>query len=201
MTNDSQGEKVGAAICCADGRAQGADRKWLKQHRGVQHVDKITCPGVVKRLADCNGHTNSLMLWVMAITVLGLLWYGAVSYSDSFLVGTGMGGVSIWVLTRLFAHNRRVREIKKELGILVRSHGIKHVVISAHHNCAGNPVSKDEQLEQLQRARRTVEAFGYDIEIILLWINDQWMPEEIRPASLTTSRRKGIRGMLLMGKA
>ena len=80
----------------------------------------------------------------------------------------------------------RIELIKEMLEISIREHGSRNVTIAAHHDCAGNPVAKEVQFEQLARAREVVRGMIKDlnfdhlgIEITLLWVNGQYLPEEV----------------------
>jgi hypothetical protein len=83
------------------------------------------------------------------------------------------------------------RWIHKKLRISIISHGSRKISIAAHHNCIGNPKCKEAQIKQLKEAKKTVERmiaeFELDIEIILLWINKDHMPEEILDSQEETS--------------
>lgn len=67
-----------------------------------------------------------------------------------------------------------VEQIINRVGISVEKHGSKVVAITAHHDCAGNPVSKDEHIAHLRQAIATIKSWGFDVEIIALWIDDNW---------------------------
>jgi len=71
-----------------------------------------------------------------------------------------------------------VENIKKRVGISVDKHGSKVIAIVGHHDCAGNPVSKEEQIEQLKQAQKTVESFGFNAGIILLYVEGDWQAVE-----------------------
>ena len=74
-----------------------------------------------------------------------------------------------------------IENIKKRVGISVGHHGSKSIAIVGHFGCAGNPAEKQEQIKHLKEAKKTVESFGFDAEIILLWIEGGWQTiEEIR---------------------
>jgi len=64
--------------------------------------------------------------------------------------------------------------IRRRLDISVAKHGSKVVAIVAHHDCAGNPVSKEQQLKQLVEAIRTVRAWGYSVLLLGLWADEHW---------------------------
>lgn len=77
-----------------------------------------------------------------------------------------------------------IQNIEKRVGISVNHHGSKVVVIVGHFGCAGNPAKKEDQIEHLKRARKTIESFKLDVEIILLWVNGDWKTvEKIEPLS------------------
>ena len=71
-----------------------------------------------------------------------------------------------------------IEDIKKRVEISVNHHGSKVVAIAGHDGCAGNPASKEEQIEHLKKAKKSVEAFGLPAEIILLWVEDDWKTVE-----------------------
>ena len=71
-----------------------------------------------------------------------------------------------------------VENIKKRVGISVHHHGAKVIAVVGHFGCAGNPVEKKEQIKHLHKAKETVESFGFNIEVILLWVADGWSKAE-----------------------
>ncbi len=71
-----------------------------------------------------------------------------------------------------------IENIKKRVGISVEHHGSKVIAIVGHFGCAGNPVEKEEQIKHLQEARKTVESFGFEVEIICLWVEGDWKTVE-----------------------
>lgn len=72
-----------------------------------------------------------------------------------------------------------VDDIKKRLEISVKKHGSTVIALVGHDDCAGNPAGKEQQIEHLRKAKETVESFGFDIEVILLWISDGWQEAEL----------------------
>lgn len=71
-----------------------------------------------------------------------------------------------------------IENIKKRVGISVEHHGAKTIAIVGHFSCAGNPVEKKQQSEHLKQAIKTVEAFGFDMEIVPLWVDGDWTTVE-----------------------
>ncbi len=70
------------------------------------------------------------------------------------------------------------KSILKRIDISVEKHASKGIAIIAHHDCAGNPVDKDKQLEQLSRSIRFIKG-KYDLPVIGLWVNEEWEVELI----------------------
>ena len=64
--------------------------------------------------------------------------------------------------------------IKRRVDISVNGHGSKAIAIACHHDCAGNPVDKDTQLQQLHDSANTVTAWEFGTQLIKLWIDDNF---------------------------
>ena len=74
-----------------------------------------------------------------------------------------------------------VENIKRRLGVSVKYHKAKIVVIVAHEDCAANPAKKEVQIQHLREAAKTVESFNLGLEIILLWLDSTFKNvEEIK---------------------
>lgn len=67
-----------------------------------------------------------------------------------------------------------IENIKKRIAISVEKHGSKVIAIVGHHDCAGNPVSKEEQINHLKQAKKVVEGFGFPAEVIMLYAEGDW---------------------------
>jgi carbonic anhydrase len=74
--------------------------------------------------------------------------------------------------------NAVIDDIKKRVAISVEHHGSKVVAVVGHFGCAGNPVPKEEQIEQLKKCKEAVELFGFPVEVILLWVDGDWQTVE-----------------------
>ena len=65
--------------------------------------------------------------------------------------------------------------------ISVTHHNSVGLAIVAHHDCAGNPTSKTEQLEDLEfGVKYLTEQFG-EIPVIGLWVDEKWEVSEVFP--------------------
>ncbi|MFA5065730.1 MAG: carbonic anhydrase [Dehalococcoidia bacterium] len=73
-----------------------------------------------------------------------------------------------------------VKSIKSRVEISVSAHGSKIIALFAHHDCAGNPVSKEEHIRQVRDSLKLIESWGLPVnDIIGLWLNDGWTVEPI----------------------
>jgi hypothetical protein len=69
--------------------------------------------------------------------------------------------------------------IRKRIEISLNHHGSKFIAISGHHDCAGNPVAKDVQLVQLAAAKVFLETEYPGVEVVKLWVDENWRVEEL----------------------
>jgi carbonic anhydrase len=72
-----------------------------------------------------------------------------------------------------------IARVKEKVDTSVNQHGSKVIAIVGHCDCKGNPAGKEHQIEHLKKARDTIKAFGFDAEIILLWVKEDWKTVEI----------------------
>jgi hypothetical protein len=74
----------------------------------------------------------------------------------------------------------QVESIKSRVRISVDAHGSQTILIAAHHDCAGNPVSREEHIRQVRDCLKVVKSWGLPVrDIIGVWINDSWAVEPI----------------------
>jgi carbonic anhydrase len=71
-----------------------------------------------------------------------------------------------------------IENIKKRVDVSVNHHGSKVIAIVGHHDCAGNPVGKEDQIKQLNESKKVVEGFSFNAEIILLYVEGDWQTVE-----------------------
>ncbi|NOR16214.1 hypothetical protein GQ543_00675 [candidate division WOR-3 bacterium] len=65
-----------------------------------------------------------------------------------------------------------VESIKNRVMISVNKHGSQNVIVVSHHDCAGNPVSKKEHLEQLKKSVDVISSWELGVKIIGVWIGE-----------------------------
>ncbi len=62
--------------------------------------------------------------------------------------------------------------------VSVNKHGSQSIALCSHADCAGNPADDDIQQQQLVEAVKYVKDKFPQVEVIGLWINDNWQPQE-----------------------
>lgn len=72
-----------------------------------------------------------------------------------------------------------LESIKKRIEISVYKHGSKVIALVGHHDCAGNPVDRKVQEDQLKQSVETIKAWNFDVDVICVYVNDNWTVEEI----------------------
>jgi len=82
---------------------------------------------------------------------------------------------------KILAENgAEVDSIKRRVNISVEAHGSKIIAVIAHYDCAGNPVPKETQIEQLKFALKTVGTWNYNVPCIGLWVDENWQVEHVK---------------------
>ena len=72
----------------------------------------------------------------------------------------------------------QVESIKSRVLVSVNAHGSEIILVAAHHDCAGNPVSKEEHLKQVKECVKILQSWKLPVKnIIGAWINDNWTVE------------------------
>jgi len=75
---------------------------------------------------------------------------------------------------KMFSNPGKIEEIKAKASISVNAHGSKIIIVSGHHDCAGNPVSRQEHIEQIKGAVSTIESWNLPVKVIGAWVNERW---------------------------
>lgn len=73
-----------------------------------------------------------------------------------------------------------LESIYKRLDISVFKHGSGGIAVVGHHDCAGNPEHKDVQIEHVRKAITVLERKYKNIDIIGLWVDENWTVHDIK---------------------
>ena len=72
-----------------------------------------------------------------------------------------------------------IESIENRISISLNKHGSKIIFISGHYDCAGNPISKDMQIQQIEKCEEVLRFKYPNVKVIKLWINKNWEVEEL----------------------
>jgi carbonic anhydrase len=84
---------------------------------------------------------------------------------------------------KILAENKdsaAIDSIKRRVAISVNKHGSKYIAVLGHHDCAGNPVDKESQLDHIRLAVKIVNSWGFPVETIGLWVDENWQVSEVK---------------------
>ena len=70
--------------------------------------------------------------------------------------------------------NSDLESIKSKVGISINAHQSELIVISGHHDCAGNPVSDEEHIAQIKKGVEIISSWNLSVKIIGVWIDGSW---------------------------
>ena len=65
--------------------------------------------------------------------------------------------------------------------ISVGAHNSRMVVVSGHHDCAGNPVSQGQHILDIKSALKTIKSWAEmdGVKVIGVWVNKDWDVEQV----------------------
>lgn len=73
----------------------------------------------------------------------------------------------------------KIQSIIERLKISIELHDSIGIAVVGHYDCAGNPVTEKEQLIQIEKAVKFLNQKYNDIEIIGLWVDENWTVHEL----------------------
>jgi len=72
-----------------------------------------------------------------------------------------------------------VQSILRRVDISVEKHKSGGIAVVGHADCAGNPVGKEEQIAQIQSSAHLLRQKYESMEVIGLWVDEQWSVSEV----------------------
>jgi carbonic anhydrase len=75
--------------------------------------------------------------------------------------------------------SEKLDDIRSQVEISINAHQSNTIAVVGHHNCAGNPVPKEEHLRQIKDDVATIVAWQLPVRVIGLWVNEAWQVEKI----------------------
>jgi len=72
-----------------------------------------------------------------------------------------------------------LESIRTRVLVSVEKHRSRAVAICAHHDCAGNPVSRESHRDQLRECVRIIQSWKLPVRVLALWVNEHWTVEVV----------------------
>jgi hypothetical protein len=77
-------------------------------------------------------------------------------------------------------HTEEIVLIRRAVSISIEKHGSRIIAVVGHHDCAGNPVTREHHYMHIRTAIRKVFSWNLHAQIIGLYINDKREIEEVK---------------------
>lgn len=72
-----------------------------------------------------------------------------------------------------------ITSIRDRIEISLNAHGSTLVAVVGHYDCAGNPGSKEKQVEDVVAAAKNIKGWYPEVKIIGLWVDENWQVFEV----------------------
>ena len=73
----------------------------------------------------------------------------------------------------------KLEQVKSKVLISINKHGSTVIAVAGHHDCAGNPVSKEEHISQIKKSVDTIKSWELTAQVVGLWVNENWKIEPV----------------------
>lgn len=72
------------------------------------------------------------------------------------------------------AESSDLDSIKTKVGISINAHKSGLIVVSGHHDCAGNPVSEEEHIAHIKKCVDVITSWNLGVKVVGAWVDDTW---------------------------
>ena len=72
------------------------------------------------------------------------------------------------------AGNTDLESIKSKVEISIDKHKSELIVVSGHYDCAGNPVSNEEHINQIKKGVEVISSWNLGVKVVGVWVDDTW---------------------------
>lgn len=80
---------------------------------------------------------------------------------------------------KLFSRAEPIERIKSKVLHSINPEKSGIILVSAHHGCDGNSVTKDEQISQLRDAISVIKSWNLPADVVGVWVNEQLQVEPV----------------------
>ena len=82
-------------------------------------------------------------------------------------------------VVKLFSKPHSIEQIKSKVSLSIKQDNSKIVLITGHHDCEGNPISKNEQITQIKNAVDIIKSWEFQVTVLGVWVNEQLQVEPV----------------------
>ena len=72
------------------------------------------------------------------------------------------------------AESTDLESIKAKVAISINAHKSGLIVVSGHHDCAGNPVSEKEHISHIKKGVEVISSWNLGVKVIGVWVDGSW---------------------------
>ena len=83
---------------------------------------------------------------------------------------------------RILAENTSldtIESLKNKVKISIEKHKSELIAIVGHYDCVTNSVDDNIQANQLKKAKNIISSWGFNVEIIALWLDENFKPNPV----------------------
>jgi hypothetical protein len=77
------------------------------------------------------------------------------------------------------SNEKAIKLIVSKIAISLHHHRSRLIALSGHHDCAGNQSDRIRQIEQMHKGKHLLNEHFPDVDIICLWVNQDWQIEVV----------------------
>lgn len=79
----------------------------------------------------------------------------------------------------MISRRQNLDQIMRKAGISINAHHSKLIVVSGHHDCAGNPIPDEDQIAQIKEGVSIIKSWGHDVQVVGVWVDSNWSVQEV----------------------
>lgn len=83
-------------------------------------------------------------------------------------------------IVKLFSNSDEIAKIKSKVIISIEQSNSEVILVSAHHDCEGNSIQKDEQVSQIKNAISLIKSWGLTVTVVGVWVNEDLKVEVVQ---------------------
>ena len=77
-------------------------------------------------------------------------------------------------IDKILSENMDINLIKNKINISINAHKSELVIVSGHHDCAGNPVSDEEHIAQIKKSIKVISLWNPNVTVVGVWVDHNW---------------------------